>query len=348
MTTAGGPVRLVDRHPAVRAEAIVASLAPPERFADVRFATYVPDPSEPSQATAVAALEEFAVSLGARAGSRRWWQRRPAEPDGRAGRYLDGGYGVGKTHLLASLWHAAPAPKAYCTFVELTHLVGAVGFAHASQQLADHQLLAIDEFELDDVGDTVLISTLLSRLVRSGVRLAVTSNTLPERLGEGRFAAQDFLREIQGLAAHFDTLRIDGEDYRHRGLPPAPPPTDDLTLVGRARSTPGATLDDFSALCGHLATLHPVRYGDLLAGVSAVFWRGVTPVPNQSTALRLVVLADRLYDRDVPIVTSGVPLDELFPADLLAGGYRKKYLRATSRLIALAREGGGLVTRGEG
>jgi cell division protein ZapE len=33
-----------------------------------------------------------------------------------------------------------------------------------------------------------------------------------------------------------------------------------------------------------------------------------------------------------------VPLDELFPTELLEGGYRKKYLRAVSRLDALARE----------
>ncbi len=49
--------------------------------------------------------------------------------------------------------------------------------------------------------------------------LAATSNTLPGKLGEGRFAAADFLREIQGLSSHFRPLRIDGEDYRHRGLP---------------------------------------------------------------------------------------------------------------------------------
>jgi cell division protein ZapE len=350
VTTTGTqePVRLADRHPEIRPDAVVASLAPPARFADVRFDTYLPDPGEPSQAAAVERLERFAASLQAPDEPRRWWQRRAVEPPGRAGRYLDGGYGVGKTHLLASLWHAAPAPKAYCTFSELTHLVGALGFAAAADQLSAHRLLAIDEFELDDVGDTVLISTLLGRLVRSGVRLAVTSNTLPERLGEGRFAAQDFLREIQGLAAHFDAVRIDGEDYRHRGLPAAPVPVDEPTLLARAHETAGAALDDFPELCRHLSSLHPVRYGDLLAGVSGVFWRGVTPVDDQATALRLVVLADRLYDCDIPVVASGASLGELFPAELLAGGYRKKYLRASSRLIALAREGGGLVSRGEG
>jgi cell division protein ZapE len=258
--------------------------------------------------------------------------------------YLDGGFGVGKTHLLASLWHAAPEPKAFGTFVELTNLVGALGFASTVDALAGHRLLAIDEFELDDPGDTVLVSTLLARLVEAGVRLAATSNTLPEALGEGRFAAADFMREIQGLAAHFDVLRIDGDDYRHRGLPQAPPPLPD-DEVQRSAEREGATLDDFAALVRHLARVHPSRYGPLLDGVQAVHLLGVAPVADQAAALRLVVLADRLYDRDLPVVASGVPFDRVFTPELMRGGYRKKYFRAVSRLVALAREGEGLDPR---
>jgi cell division protein ZapE len=332
-----GPIRLADRTPELRADAVVASLAPPPRFDRVRFATYVPDPAQPSQAAAVEALAAFAERLAAPAARRSLFRRAPAA-DGRAGVYLDGGYGVGKTHLLASLWHAAPAPKAYCTFAELTNLTGALGFAQAVEALRGHRLLAIDEFELDDVGDTVLISTLLRRLVESGVRLAATSNTLPGRLGQGRFAAEDFLREIQGLAAHFDVVRIEGEDYRHRGLPAAPPPLTDAEVAARAAATPGASLDDFDALCAHLASLHPVRYGDLVDGVALACLRGVRTVADQATALRLVVLADRLYDREVPVLASGVAFDRLFPDELLGGGYRKKYLRAVSRLVALTRD----------
>ena len=341
------PVRLVDRAPAIRTDALVASLAPPPRFDAVRFSTYVPSPAEPSQAAAVAALRRFAGAVAAPS-ERRGWFRRSSAPSVRPGVYLDGGYGVGKTHLLASLWHEAPSPKAYCTFAELTHLVGALGFAQAVEALSSHRLVAIDEFELDDVGDTVLISTLLRSLVSSGVRLAATSNTLPGRLGQGRFAAEDFLREIQGLAAHFDVVRIEGEDYRHRGLPPAPPPVSSAVLEERAAATPGASLDDFAALCDHLEALHPVRYGDLLDGISLCCLRDVVPVDHQATALRLVVLADRLYDRDVPVLASGVAFDRLFPEEFLAGGYRKKYLRAVSRLVALTREGEGLVERGAG
>ena len=50
-----------------------------------------------------------------------------------------------------------------------------------------------------------------------------------------------------------------------------------------------------------------------------------------------MVLIDRLYDRKVPVIASGVPLDGLFTPELLRGGYRKKYLRAISRLLALSR-----------
>ena len=344
------PASLCAREPRVPADRLVAEMVPPPRFDSVRFETYVPDPAQPSQAEAVQVLSGFAAGLdgaGASGGAkRRWFRREPAAPAGPRGVYLDGGYGVGKTHLLASLWHATPAAperKAFGTFVELTNLVGALGFQQTVDTLKDHRLLCIDEFELDDPGDTVLVSSLLSRLVEAGVALAATSNTLPGKLGEGRFAAADFLREIQGLSAQFRPLRIDGEDYRHRGLPEAPAPFSAAEVTRAAHRTGNATLDDFPALLDHLSRVHPSRYGALCDGVGAVCLTGVGPVPDQSTALRLVVLADRLYDREVPVLASGMPFDQLFGEDMLRGGYRKKYFRAISRLTALARDAGSLV-----
>ncbi|KAB8167834.1 cell division protein ZapE [Streptomyces sp. 3MP-14] len=344
----GEPPALSARSPQVPAERLAAELVPPPRFDAVRFDTYVPDPAQSSQRAAVKALEDFAATLdggsggGGRRGLLRAFSRRSVAT-GPRGVYLDGGFGVGKTHLLASLWHAAPAPperKAFGTFVELTNLVGALGFQQTVRTLAGHQLLCIDEFELDDPGDTVLISSLLARLVEEGVALAATSNTLPGKLGEGRFAAADFLREIQGLAAHFRPLRVDGEDYRHRGLPEAPPPRPTEEVVAAARATDGATLDDFGALLDHLSRVHPSRYGALCDGVDLVCLTDVRPVPDQTTALRLVVLADRLYDREIPVLASGVPFDRLFSEEMRRGGYRKKYFRAVSRLTALARDAG--------
>ncbi|MGV9562322.1 cell division protein ZapE [Streptomyces sp. NPDC003480] len=348
------PLSLCAREPHVPADRLVAEMVPPPRFDSVRFATYIPDPNQPSQSEAVRVLESFATGLGGApsAPAKRSLfgfgkTKTPKAPAGPRGVYLDGGYGVGKTHLLASLWHATPAEpalKAFGTFVELTNLVGALGFQQTVRTLSGHRLLCIDEFELDDPGDTVLVSTLLGKLVEAGVALAATSNTLPGKLGEGRFAAADFLREIQGLSAHFRTLRIDGEDYRHRGLPEAPAPFTDEQVAKTAYATEGASLDAFPELLEHLARVHPSRYGALTDGVKAVCVTDVGPVPDQSTALRLVVLADRLYDREVPVLASGLPFDRLFSEDMLKGGYRKKYFRAISRLTALARDAKGLVT----
>jgi cell division protein ZapE len=334
------PIRLSARNPHVSKDRLLEELVPPPRFAEVSFESYQPDPAQPSQKEAVELLREYADQLH-RPARRKGLFRKAAEPEGPGGVYLDGGYGVGKTHLLASLWHAAPGPKLFATFVELTHLVGALGFHDAVTALSAYRLVCVDEFELDDPGDTVLVSTLLRNLRAEGVRLAATSNTLPGRLGEGRFATQDFMREIQGLAASFESVRIDGEDYRHRGLPKAPAAWPGEEVRRRAEQ-PGASLDGFAELSAQLARVHPSKYGALLDGVRVVCLEDVHPVSDQAVALRLVVLADRMYDRDLPLVASGVSMDEMFAPELLEGGYRKKYYRAISRLDALAREGAGM------
>jgi len=333
---------LVDRHPTVSPQRLIAQLVPPPTFADVSFETYRPDPAEPTQSAAVQSCLSFCdEAVRRRAGRRTLFGKR--EPLPGVGLYLDGGFGVGKTHLLASAYWRLPDtdehPKAFATFGELTQLAGVFGFVECIDLLGQYTVVCIDEFELDDPGNTTLVSRMLSQLVERGVSVAATSNTLPEQLGEGRFAAQDFLREINTLASIFATVRIEGPDYRHRGLPPAPEPLSDDDVRERAERTPGATLDDFDALCAHLATMHPSRYLTLIEGVAAVFITGVHPLDDQNVALRLVSLTDRLYDAGVPVAASGAKLDSIFSEEMLDGGYRKKYLRATSRLLALSRLG---------
>ena len=242
-------------------------MVPPPMFDDVSFDSYIPDPDEPSQAAAVEAGRDFVErAQKARAGKKSLFGKRT--PGQGVGLYLDGGFGVGKTHLLASIFHQMPEPKAFATFVELTHVVGALGFTASVERLSQHSVICIDEFELDDPGDTMLVSRLLTELTAKGVSIAATSNTLPGQLGEGRFAAQDFLREIRKLAGVFDAVRVDGPDYRHRDLPPAPDPHSDAELAELAERTEGATLDEFDALCKHLGTLHPSKYKALVEGVT--------------------------------------------------------------------------------
>jgi cell division protein ZapE len=329
---------LTARRPEVAPDRLLAERVPPRHFEHESFDTYRPDPEFPSQAAAVARLREVAATLTAPAGGGlRWFRRKPAAVPAV---YLDGGFGVGKTHLLASLATAVgPEASSYGTFVEYTNLVGALGFRPTVDALATRRLVCIDEFELDDPGDTVLMSRLLRELTDRGVALAATSNTLPESLGEGRFAADDFLREIQDLSDRFEVLRIDGHDYRRRETVTDAPGVDDDAVRAAVAGVPGATLDDFGALLQHLATVHASRYGALLDGVDVVGLTGVGPVPDQDVALRLVVLVDRLYDRDVPVLLGGAGESALFTEQMLAGGYRKKYFRALSRLGALAERG---------
>lgn len=337
--------RLTDRRPDLSGDELVDALTPPPRFDDVRFDTYIPNPDEPSQQAAVDECRAFAERVATAGGRQRSWLRslfgggRDARPTGeKQGMYLDGGFGVGKTHLLASTWHAVPGPKSYGTFVEITNLVGVLGFTETVRRLSGHRLLAIDEFELDDPGDTMLVTQLIAKLTDAGVRVAATSNTLPDKLGEGRFAAVDFLREIHAMAARFEVVRVDGPDYRHRGMPDSPEPMSAEELTAAAEASEGATLDDFDDLCAHLAEVHPSKYGRMVADVEEVYLRGVHAAPDQGVALRLVALADRLYDRAVPVRVSGDGLSSLFTDEMLAGGYRKKYLRALSRLTALSRD----------
>jgi cell division protein ZapE len=327
------PGALADRTPTLSGEEIVAHLVPPRQFETATLESYRPDRDYPSQGAALGAIRHFVAGWASSKGG--FFSRRKA-PTTKPGIYLDGGFGVGKTHLLAALWHTAPGRKYFGTFIEYTALVGALGYAQTVSLLKGASLVCIDEFELDDPGDTRLMSRLLSDLVASGSRLAATSNTPPNALGEGRFAAQDFLREIDALAAQFEILRIDGLDYRRRdieGHAVTHSQADFDAALGQATGV--VTLDSFDAVLAKLGSVHPSRYVRLVEGTDTVAIFDVHPFVNQTDALRFVAFVDRLYDAQVHILATGTPLDQVFPADMLAGGYRKKYLRAISRLIAL-------------
>jgi len=329
---------LVDRHPELSVAAMLEHFVPPAQFENASLDNYVPDPNFPSQAEALEKVRRFAVG-GTFREKGGWFSRGKASAyDNRPGIYLDGGFGVGKTHLLSALWHLTPGRTYYGTFIEYTALVGALGYRGAVDHLKGSALLAIDEFELDDPGDTMVMSRLLGELVAGGTRLAATSNTPPNALGEGRFAAEDFLREITSLSDKFTTVRIEGEDYRRRDFEGHAVSFDSAGLdafSAQARGT--VTRDSFRDVIGHLATIHPSRYVGLVEDLDAVIFDDVYQLHDQAQALRLVALVDRLYDQQVAIASSGLPLDGVFDDTMLSGGYRKKYLRAASRMIALSR-----------
>ena len=152
MHGSSGVAHLADRHPTVTPERLVAQLVPPPTFADVSFDTYRPDPAEPSQAAAVQSCRSFCEQAAIRrAGKKKLFGKREVLPG--VGLYLDGGFGVGKTHLLASTYYLlsqGDAPTAFATFGELTQLAGVFGYNECIELLSEYSVVCIDEFELDD------------------------------------------------------------------------------------------------------------------------------------------------------------------------------------------------------
>lgn len=328
---------LVDRFPALNADTLVQRFVPPPRFASATFANYSPNPEFSSQSSAREDLERFAQTINSTSERPRTsWNpfKKSHAPKSRPGVYLDGGFGVGKTHLLTALWFEASGAKAYMSFEELTAFIGFAGMDKAVATFRNHRLLCIDEFELDDVANTLMVVSFLRGLLEDGppTHLATTSNTIPGSLGEQRFSASEFRREIASIADHFTELRIDGPDYRvdHAASP--------LTLRQFEAMDSSAESVGFEALLEHLSRVHPVQYSALFDNVAHVTIDGLRTINEQDVALLFVQFVDKAYDAHIPVRFNGCATEEIFATRYRSGGYRKKYGRAESRINAMRSE----------
>jgi cell division protein ZapE len=310
----------------------LAAFSVPPRFQDATFATYAPDPDASTQQIARDRLAHAIRDLNAGSQRRGLLTRLRGnhhEPSWQ-GLYLDGRFGVGKTHLLAAAWHAAQVPKAYLSFADLTYAVGTLGMVNAIDLFSRARLICLDEFELDDPGNTMLATSFVRGVIERGSRLIVTSNTLPGELGKGRFSADEFAREIGTLSRVFESVRIDGDDYRRRRF------SNDDTLP---RIVDEAVLDDVADpvawpdLLQRLTTLPPLHYVDYINSLRLIAIAGITPIDEQDTALRFVHFIDKLYDRGTPLLVSMCcTIGDIFPPSYGYGGFERKFRRCQSRL----------------
>lgn len=351
-------------------DALMRGFVPPARFAGTHFSNFAP--LHPSQQVAVARLDALARSMQPRpARSGRWiaglrhrlhragdgganvdrsangngaggkrrngsGRRRGSRSTRGSGIYLDGGFGVGKTHLLAALWHAAPPPRAYLTFDELMYFIGLVGVEEAHRAFAGQRLAAVDEWELDDPGNLKLALAFLRGALSAGVHVVVTSNTLPIELGKGRFSQKDFLGEIDELAASFEVIRMEGDDYRQRRFEADPGRNHFLAperLREEAASAGRVLLVSFDALLHDLGTVHPIRFAGLVSGIDGIYVERVEPIDRLADALRWVHFIDTVYDSALPFRASAdMPLAALFRPSFLEGPYGRKLSRCLSRM----------------
>jgi cell division protein ZapE len=323
---------------------LLAGFVPPPRFADKGFDDYRPDSRHPSQGAAVQRLREVAAEL--REGTRVGWRGlfRPSRTG--SGVYLDGGFGVGKTHLLAALWNAAPAPRAYLSFDELVYTMGLLGVEGTRELFSGQRLVCVDEWELDDPGNLRMAIAFLRGALADGARVAATSNTVPDELGRGRFPQKSFAAEIEELSAAFETLRVEGEDFRHRLFRADPGRAlflDDAGMEEAARTAAPRTLRaPFAALLAALGDVHPIRYATLADSLEGLLVDDMAPIGSMAEGLRWVHFIDKVYDDALPLAaTSRASLGEIFPSDFVAGPFGKKFSRCLSRMEEMLGEGPG-------
>jgi cell division protein ZapE len=290
---------------------MVAALVPPPQFDGATFETYRADP--PSLAAGGEGPAHRVQPRRSPAERGGLFRRAKKAPEMKPGVYLDGGFGVGKTHLLASIYHAMPARRKYFgSFIEYTALVGALGYQKTVELFRGADLLCIDEFELDDPGDTMVMTRLLGELVPTGTKLAATSNTPPNALGEGGSPRRtSSARSTRWRRA--SRRRIDGTDYRQRAST-GTRSLDDGDVRARledaaARGT--VSDDDFAGLIRHLApctrratSAHRRHLHDRPAG------RRPARGPVRGAALRR--LRGPRVRRADPGARDGTPLDEVF------------------------------------
>ena len=320
-------------------ETTLPAFTPPPRFSGASFESY--RPQHPSQEVALEKVQAFVSGVAKPPESTRLWPWAKRQvPQGR-GLYLDGGFGVGKTHLLAAAFHACNVPKkAYLSFQDLVYIVGAQGVAAAKQELGDTQLFCIDEFELDDPGNTLIVKSFLAHVFAQGGSVMTTSNTPPEAQGQGRFNADDFKREIQSVAERFTVVLLEGPDYRHRDRLASLLTDAELGARYQTETTlEPKELLSWADLLGLLRDVHPVRYGALIAQFGTLYVGGAKTLSNQNDALRFVHFIDKLYELNKGLRLSGADLngelEELFSPDYRGSAYAKKHYRCLSRLSEL-------------
>jgi cell division protein ZapE len=327
-------------------ENIITTLEPPSHFSKAEFSNYIPDPAYSSQQRAVDILRQFINEIEAKqkAKSSFFLMFSSKTRAKGSGIYLDGGFGVGKTHLLASAYHSySGAKKAYLSFQELMYLVGLQKLDGTFSAFKDHDLLVIDEFELDDPANSRISTNLLGQLFEAGVHIITSSNTPPGALGEERFSDEDFRREIGELSKKFRQIKIDGEDYRishnlHQVDHAAWYLEGEKEAFEDSRKSLNKALQHvvnlgYRDLTKLLSSAHPMKIRTMLAEIQGFTVDGFERFSHPHEAHRFVYFIDKCYDDNIALsIRSDVALKDIFHPSIFNGGDTKKYRRTLSRL----------------
>ncbi|MCG8516489.1 cell division protein ZapE [Marinobacter sp. CA1] len=290
------------------------------------------------------------------------------------GLYFWGGVGRGKTYLMDTFFEALPFERKmrvhFHRFMQRVHnelktLKGEKNpLELVARRFADETcVICFDEFFVSDIGDAMILATLMDGLFSRGVTLVCTSNIVPDGLYKDGLQRARFLPAIELVKRHTDVVNVDGGvDYRLRTLEQAElyhSPLGELAEASLARSYEALALDaashtlelevngrkiqarrhaddvvwfEFNELCDGPRSQND--YIELAREFHAII---VSNVPvlggdKDDQARRFINMIDEFYDRNVKVIISAeAPITELY-----AGGRLSFEIERTeSRLLEM-------------
>lgn len=322
------------------------NLKPHPKFSHCTFENYIPDENYPSQYYIKETLTKKINALSIKKEDKKvkkgffgFLKSTSNESQKNIQNlYIDGGYGVGKTHLLSASYNTFNGKKAFLSFSELCYFFNYIGLERTAEEFSKLDLLLIDEFELDDPATTRMMAKFFL-IINKNTLIITTSNTLPSELGKMKFQVDEFVKEIGIIANSFKTVVVEGLDYRKKNKVINQRNSGKFFLDSFKNYTPekrSKLIVKYDKLIKVLTENHPFKYFVIPAKCEAIFIEDFQPFLQLNNALRFTHLVDHCYYYNTKLfIKSTVSIDNFFTKEMIESCFSKKFYRCLSRLDEL-------------